>query len=336
MRLSPADLGPGRPAPGGEVRYPCPFCEWDRIPKFKLYVNTQKRIWHCFRCGAAGRLEGLSRTGQPPAAGIEVERRAPEEVLARAYGALLAALPLSADHLVHLLAVRGLPPEAVAAGEYRTLPASPVQREQAAAMVARVTNPDGVPGFWQPAGGQWTLAGPPGLCVPVRDWAGRVRGVQIRRPRGEPKYVWLTSRGRARGAPARAVYHVTWTRGLARRRVWLTEGPLKADVAAHRLGEVVVAVPGVQTWRGSGVVEDLRVVGVREVILAYDADQQGNPHVRQAAAGLVHALRRTGLRTWVAVWPADAGKGLDDLLLAGLEPQILSVSQWRAEWRGRA
>lgn len=330
MLLSLSDLGPARPAPNGELRYRCPFCERDRA-RFKLYANPQKGVWHCFRCGAAGRLEGgnwgLSRMGQPLIADSQ-ERRAPEEVLDRAYRLLLAALPLSDRHLLHLLTVRGLSPEAVAIAEYRTMPASPVRRELAAEAVARELSPDGVPGFWQQPDGSWTLTELPGLCIPVRDWAGRIRGIQVRRDRGEPRYMWLTSRGRPGGAPAKAVYHVTWNGQPQGRRVWVTEGPLKADVAARHLGEVFVAVPGVHTWRGAGVVEDLRTVGIREAVLAYDADQQSNPHVRRAAVEFASALQRAGLRVWVAVWPEAVAKGIDDLLLAGGEPLILSVREW--------
>lgn len=341
MRLSLAELGAGKPAPGGEVRYRCPFCERDRAARYKLYANPHRGIWHCFRCGAAGRIAGdewgLSRTGRPLAAAPEPERRAPEEVLDRAYRRLVEALPLSSGHLLHLLAERRLPPEAIAVAQYRTLPVSPAEREQAAAAVARQLDPEGVPGFWRHPEGVWTLAGAPGLCVPVRDWAGRVRGVQIRRDRGEPKYVWLTSRGKPGGAPARAVYHVTQQMpGIGSRRVWLTEGALKADVAARRLGEVVVAVPGVQTWCGSGVVEGLSAAGVREAVLAYDADQQTNPHVRQAAVRLARALRQAGLRVTAAVWPLEEGKGIDDLLLAGSEPRVLSVREWLAGREGAA
>lgn len=340
MRLSPVDLGSGpKPAGNGEVRYCCPLCG---DQKYHLYANPVKGVWHCFRCGAAGRWVdeewGLSRAGQAPPVSEGLERRAPDEVLDRVYRALLAALPLSESHLWHLLSERQMSPEQILAGQYRTLPASDVLREQVAEQVARVAgSPEGVPGFCQTVSGRWTIWGSTGLVVPVRNWAGSIWGIQIRRPQGDPRYVWLSSRGKPGGAPARAVYHVAWPGGQVKsRRVWLTEGPLKADVAAALLGEVVVAVPGVHSWRGSGVVDgilqaakqDMRVVGVREVVLAYDADQAVNPHVRQAAVRLARALRLAGLQVKVAWWPLEHGKGLDDLLIAGHVPEIIGLREW--------
>lgn len=35
-----------------EIRFNCVFCDDDA---FHLYINTRKRVYHCFRCGAAGR-----------------------------------------------------------------------------------------------------------------------------------------------------------------------------------------------------------------------------------------------------------------------------------------
>lgn len=328
MLLSPVDLGESRAAPHGEQRYRCPLCGDE---KYKLYANVTKGVWHCFRCGAAGRLDAgppdLPRRGQPPVVHLQ-ERRASARTLDAAYRRLLDALPLDGRHLLHLTLVRRMTPGQVAALRYRTMPFGCCGRMAAAAAVARTLDPAGVPGFWHTSTGDWMLAGKPGLLIPVRHWDGAIRGLQIRREFGDPRYIWLTSRGRPGGTPAKAAYHVSWTPGLSSRRVWLTEGPLKADIAASRLGAVFAAVPGVQTWRGTGVVKDLRWVGVREVILAYDADQQVNPHVRRAAANLARAIKAAGLRVWVAQWSHEAAKGIDDLLLAGEEPRIVPVSRW--------
>lgn len=328
MFLSPAEVGIPKPTANGEHRYCCPLCS-DR--KYHLYVNPNKQVWHCFRCGGGGRWRnnggGLAFKGQAPLCS-EPERRAPEAILASAYRILLATLPLEEHHLLHLSLVRRMTPEQIAVGQYRTLPGSYWRRRSAASRVADLLDPDGVPGFWRAADGCWTLAGASGLLIPVRYWDGRIRGVQVRREHRKPRYVWLTSRRLPDGAPAKAVYHVTWTRGIGTRRIWVTEGPLKADVAAQRLGEVVVAVPGINTWRGSGIVKDLRTVGVREVVLAYDADLQTNPYVLKAAFELCRALRSTGLRAWVATWSLAAGKGIDDLLLGGGEPSVTAAAKW--------
>ncbi len=354
MRLSQADLALAvpRPAPGGELRYCCPLCQ-DR--KYHLYANPGKGLWHCFRCGAAGtwgeKGRGLTRQGRASRPSQELVRRAPDEVLDRAYREMLNGLPLCDSHLMHLLMERHMTPTQIALGHYRTLPQGDMAREPAVrAVLQAVGEPVGVPGFYRNREGNWAVAGSPGLLVPVRSWTGSILGIQIRRPRGTPRYVWLSSRVLADGetpapdgTPARAVYHVAWPPPPARpsRRVWVTEGALKGDVSAALLGEVVVAVPGIHTWRGSGVVsgilaaahQDMRVLGVREVVLAYDADMKTNVHVRQAAERLVRAMRRAGLQVTVAVWPLEAGKGLDDLLLAGHSPKLVTAAEWLNQLR---
>jgi DNA primase len=37
-----------------EVRVNCPYCP---DTKYHMYINVKKRLFHCFRCGASGRLE---------------------------------------------------------------------------------------------------------------------------------------------------------------------------------------------------------------------------------------------------------------------------------------
>jgi len=43
-------------------------------------------------------------------------------------------------------------------------------------------------------------------------------------------------------------------------------------------------VPGAAAW--SNVIETARAIGVREIVLAYDADQRENPAVKKAAVEL--------------------------------------------------
>lgn len=46
----------------GEIRFNCPFCETHgktKDSKYHLYVNISKGVFHCFRCGADGRIQSL-------------------------------------------------------------------------------------------------------------------------------------------------------------------------------------------------------------------------------------------------------------------------------------
>lgn len=331
LELDPAALGL-RSSGRVEVRVNCPFCG-DR--KGHLYANPRKQVFYCFRCGAKGRIVAGAVAAAPPARKVEPEPCATADVRDRVYRALLSVLELSPEHREHLLSpVRGMTPEQVERGMYRTLPEG--GRAELGERVARVADPAGVPGFWR-LRGRWRVAGPAGLLVPVRDVRGRVVGLQVRRddPSDGPRYVWLSSAGRPGGTPARALCHVAWPPGLPCLRVWVTEGPLKADIASGLLGEPVVAVPGVNTWKSSGLLDALREMSPDEVVVAYDADAETNPFVDRAANELGRALRGSGYRVYLARWPLAAGKGLDDLLLGGGYPAIEEFSVGGGSWMNR-
>ena len=125
-----------------------------------------------------------------------------------------------------------------------------------------------VPGFIvkEGDGGPYlTLAGAAGLLIPVRDAAGRVVGIKVRRDGAgdaHGKYTWISSAKHGGPGPS-ALPHVplgiTPSDGLVR----LTEGPLKSDIAAALSGILTVAAPGVANWRSCLAV--LRHAGARTV-----------------------------------------------------------------------
>lgn len=306
-------------AGGGEYRTNCPFCS----DKGKhLWVNPAKGVYHCFRCGASGKIVG--RNGHVPSAPAQarisrlaMDRPDPAR-LDSVYRKLLESLELSVEHENHLRIKRGLDLERIRRNAYRTLPVD--SRLKIAEKVAETIDPGGVPGFYRYRGrNKWCLAGKPGLLIPVRDWEGRIRGLQIRRDQGDPRYVWLSSARYPGGTGAHASYHVA---GSPKERVWITEGPLKADIAHALTGDTFVAVPGVTTWKATGLIEDMKSLGIKEVIIAYDADFMTNPGVARAKARFAEDLLREGFVVFEALWDISRGKGIDDLLLAGGVPTI--------------
>jgi hypothetical protein len=200
---------------------------------------------------------------------------------------------------------------------------------------------DGRPGFVQylkPPQGQGTE----NLAMPVRDVAGRVIGVQLRAPDatlppGEPRYKWLSSPPDASsGSPVHiarpAAGDYDW------KRVGVTEGPIKANIAADRLGYMFVAVPGITIQ--SGVVpalEALKASGAIgqdvQVLLAYDQEPD-KPQVGEERGRLLGRLQKAGYRTGTLEWDRAKGKGIDDALVAGAEiaesaPPFRSVEELR-------
>ena len=115
--------------------------------------------------------------------------------------------------------------------------------------------------------------------------------------------------------------------------VVMTEGPLKADLAADELGGIVIAVPGVTVT--AGVLPVLRALNVAEAIIAYDMDANAKPQVLRARDDLAALLLAASLDVELATWDA-AQKGLDDALLADVEilviPYPLQRRSGQLEW----
>ena len=248
---------------------------------------------------------------KPRPAAKQTPKAAPD-VLDMTYRALLAELQLSETHRVHLQR-RGLTDAEIDSLGYRTLPASGRYE-----LVTRLQGPKGaslmgVPGFYLEAG-QWQLAGPAGIAIPVRDTRGRIVGLQVRCDKAETgRYKWLSSRGFNAGCSPRAPVHVAGPVSIGA-ELWITEGPLKADIAALKLGCLVLAVAGVGNW--PGVIPIIRELKPNRAIIAFDTDKVTNSAVKLHNDALMACLIRRGIRTFEADWDAHF-KGIDDLLTGG-------------------
>jgi hypothetical protein len=269
------------------------------------------------------------RRPAPPAVPI-----APIEQRDRVYRALADELSLSTDHREHLTGrTRCLPPESLREG-FSSLSHVLDTSERckvANAVATRVGTCEllrGVPGFYFEENSWMVRPGPAGFLVPVPDVVGRIQGFQIRRDcpgEGGNRYTWLSSRelpgGTGTGAPV-----ATWRPELALKELWVTEGTLKAAVAAHHLPACVVGVPGVSIWRGVPSVLAALAVPGREVVVAYDAEDRINGEVVYHREALALALHRAGFRVFVATWDGTRAKGIDDALLAGLS---IDIQPWK-------
>ena len=253
----------------------------------------------------------------------------------RVYVALLAELSLDVAHGINL-GRRGMSDEEVRRRMYRSLP-DPLRRQDVARRLVRWFGEDllaQVPGLVRRTSQRtgrpyWTIGGPPGMLVPVRDLHGRIVAMQARRDeQGDgPRYLWLSSTregGPGSGAPVHAPLSLVDGHDLE--RVRLTEGPLKADTATcldpDRL--LTLGVPGVQTWRAALPV--LEALGARIVHLAFDADWATNRHVARALLDAADGLEAAGFTVAIETWTTDGDgnpKGIDDLLVTGRLPEVI-------------
>ena len=321
-----------------EVEASCPFCGDHGVGKYHLSLNTDKDVYRCNLCGEHGNsvtlyarvknvtngeayrdLTGDSRTyAWPTQPEPKYKERQPAALAERdaVYSDMLSYLTLSDHHRANLRE-RGLSDERIEENGYKSMPASGAERRLLARLVRMNHDLLGIPGFYTRYG-EWTLAGPDGFLIPVRDKDGLIQGLKIRLDaENNPgrKYRWLSSRDKhlANGTRSYSWVHVTGDR--TRKRAFITEGPLKGDVASFLANDALfVCTGGVNAIHG--LKETLEDLGVSEVVEAMDMDQMVNPQVRNG----ILAMRKEVMKipnlkyskyTWNPVY-----KGVDDYFLS--------------------
>lgn len=254
---------------------------------------------------------------------IQTTAVAPREVLHAAYSLVLSMLSLTPQHRQQLRG-RGLSDAQIDRGEYSSLPIE--GRARLAKAVWDVTNePLEIPGVFVKTEGykSWlTLAGPPGLIIPIRDQHGKITALKVRRDKpatGEligPKYVYVSSNSYGGPSPPQTM-HWPLFEGRCYGEIRVTEGPLKADICSVLSPVYTVGIPSANAWL-CAITELQQYEGepLQRVRIAYDSDWKTNHHVANA----LHEFRTTltaytTAKVCTEAWPADQGKGLDDYLL---------------------
>jgi hypothetical protein len=244
----------------------------------------------------------------------------------RVYRAIFAGLTLSEDHR-RALAARGLDDVEIDRRGYRSHDRFAL-RQAIGRIKAEFAEPTllGIPGF-RLEDRRLVFTAAEGLLIPVRDAAGRIVAIKVRTDRdGDgPKYVYVSSAdagGPSPGSPT----HVPLGTPARAVLVRLTEGELKADIASARSDVPTLGAPGVVGWRAC--LPTLRSMEVEVVLVAFDADFRTKPGVARALTECVRGLGELGFEVRVEVWDAigpdgAAAKGIDDLLAADRQPDVL-------------
>jgi hypothetical protein len=262
----------------------------------------------------------------PKVSGREA-KRADTDTLNAVYTALLATLSLNEVHRENLRQ-RGLSDAEIERRGYRTL-----AKMGRAGRAAGLRNQFGdkvlsVPGFVirEKNGRQYlTLAGASGLLIPVRDLAGRIVALRVRRDEKTEggKYLWISSKkggGPGPGSPVHVPLEINGPVELAR----LTEGELKADLATVLSRLPTLGTPGAGIWKPA--LEVLRKLGCKTVRLAFDADSRTKPDIARALLACASDLEKKRFAIELERWPAQH-KGIDDALAAGITPEVLKEEQ---------
>ncbi len=330
------------------AKSPCPICKGDwcsvtadgavakcmRVAEGTFMTKTDKNGAEYY----LHRLNGATgaSAAPPPPSGPGPER-AGADALHSIYSALLALLALSKVHRERLQR-RGLPDAEIDHRLYRTLP---IQGRARVARELRERFGDAllsVPGFIAKVGDSGrpyvTIAGAAGLLVPVRDAAGRIVALLVRRDDAGDggKYSYLSSAkvgGPGPGSPPHvplAPLGVTpcW------RTCRLTEGALKADIAYALSGLPTIGAAGLAWGPALDVARLLHCDAVR---LAFDADALDNQRVARAMYDCGGRLDEVAMILELERWDRADGKGIDDLFAAGKTPEVLAGEEARAAIR---
>ncbi|WP_409969823.1 CHC2 zinc finger domain-containing protein [Bengtsoniella intestinalis] len=318
-----------------EVEATCPFCG-DHAGKHHLGLNTTKDLYRCVLCGATGNsvtlyaklnnmsnyeayreLEQESNVYQMPVAPTPqyTERQPmPLEERHAVYTDMLSHLTLLDQHRDNLLG-RGLSDTRIQENGYCSMPETPEARRLLAHLLGRKHDLLGIPGFYT-QNNVWTLAGPNGFLIPVRNKDGLIQGVKIRLDddsHPNRKYRWLSSRNKENGTRSYSWVHVTGN--TQSKRAFITEGPLKGDAASFLSADsLFVCIGGVNAL--NGLKDTLVGLGVTDVVEAMDTDQMTNPHVRQAILAMRKEVQKIrGIKYSKYTWNPTY-KGVDDYLLS--------------------
>lgn len=306
---------------------PCAFSDDRELALCKRTPNEGPQVLGCY----LHELEPGAWQRRP--AQVEDEPTHPPQELAepeRLHEVLRAllvhpALSLVDRHRVALLR-RGLDTDRIRRNGYATMPDNRPRKAAVDSVRARF-NTSGVPGLYFDrrgrGAGAWTVSAAPGLLVPARDQAGRIRGAQVRPdklPEGDKrKYRWISSGGKEGGAGSGTPLH--WTlEGDRDGPLWVTEGPLKADVAAALSGYRFLGFAGCHAGQHRRLLQELRECEwppAQPIVLAIDSDFRTNPAVRQVLVSMARTLTRSGYNVSVATWAPELGKGIDDCLHGG-------------------
>lgn len=338
---------PLHPIQGGrQWLTPCWACHDRGMPpdakskKGHLTIRPDKQVFRCPRCGFSGNawvmikdhlgeengkefLADMSKTfpsriSRPV---IKEQPAAPVETRNVVYNAFLEKMILSPRHREDLNN-RGLPNDVIEKNGYKSTLGWDSTQGVCAGLIKEGYSLKGIPGFYKDKEQKWRFMTLPGFLIPVRNEESLIQGLQIRidenflsRKPDLRKYIWLSSVGKCSGTSSGAPVHMAGVNSLRPdTKLWITEGPLKADIAFLYMGLPFFGVAGTSLYEQAA--SEVNRLGIKKTRVAYDADSVKNQHVRDAEIELIKELKARGINALPVTWGEALGKGVDDMLLS--------------------
>lgn len=340
----------------------CPFCGDTRG---KMNLNLEKNQFRCNYCGESGgaialyaKAHGLSNSvayreiceilygdANPKeyksAAKPKIDLPSNSEIASvydrnQTYEMMMSMLKLTDKHIDDLMK-RGLSLEQIRKNGYRSTPAFGFE-QMAKALQDKGCVVKGIPGFYEKSNGAWTInfkSYCSGILIPYRTISGLIQAFQIRLDRPfvdekghKTKYIWLSSVDEEKGTSSQSPAHFVGD-PCDEQAVFVTEGALKADIAAALSGRTFIAIAG--TGCIDSLKEPFEIIkrnGVSKVYEALDMDKTENQYVAKAACKLTEMIKSFGFKTKTTKWKWDKSKpeenkGIDDMLLSKRKEKLL-------------
>ena len=328
--------------------YNCPFCGG----KGKLNLNVVINTFRCNKCGENGGMidlfckcsgvtDGktayrlLSEKRSAPtvhhrqaiaATTIKMVPKADTAILDTTYRALLGFLELKPKHRQNLLN-RGLSDHEIKSNQYRSVPTEHFDR-LIPVLLERGCNLIGVPGFYVDENGEIKLnlhGCMSGYFVPVFSERHQIQAMQIRLDvplDGNRKYMWFSSAERNGGCSSNSPVNISGD-VYNSEAVYVTEGPLKGQIAHALSGKPFLATAGVNQQKElETVFSRIKKYGrCRVIVDAFDMDDKSNPHVKRGHINLAWLAEKYGFSPKRITWNHQY-KGIDDYLFAKKKKEV--------------
>lgn len=257
------------------------------------------------------------------------EIAAPIEVRNAAYQALLDCLPgLTEAHMENLLN-RGLTQEDIDRLGLKSF----VFPRWITLRAPKKLDTYGVAGFYtsEKDKRRYVNTDHQGIMIPYRDLYGRIGMIEIRLFGEKQRYLRFSSGKEKEGRTGRSksvstVHHVGIDPENPPKKVYLTEGGLKADVANALSGMPFIAMAGVNNPCGlKETLEELKAIGVEQICVAFDMDLYKNPNVLRGLKNVWTLILAAGLKVSYLRWTTEY-KGIDDYLWAKIQAEANIVA----------
>lgn len=255
------------------------------------------------------------------------------------YRLLLNELTLSKKHHDDLIK-RGLTEQEIKKGLYKTVPVCGFQTfARKILLKSQYSKADfedkfGVPGFYDLGTDYPKLVGRKnGYFVPVYTIDHKISGLQIRydnlpkdatdeQKERYHKYSWFSSSEKETGCAVTGCENIHFAGDWSSYNgepICLTEGVLKADIAAALSGKQFIGLVGVNNvGQLKNVLLNLKSMGLNRISIMVDMDYRDKVEVKAALDSIIDIISKCEIDYTPVTWLPEY-KGIDDFLLARLK-----------------